>query len=446
MRIQSWAAGNVIFLLVLATPLHPQEEIPFEEEETASVDFNISAEVKANYRWSEDDRFPLAFPFPDDFVPAGASEVALATPSAGSSFEISRATVFLEAAMPRDMFGRVKIDIVDLYDRNPTSTDQNIDVDEAYLRFGRKYESLEPIDGSHAYVLFGKAPKFERQMDRRLESYGLVSTAFNRFEDIQLQIGGSASDLVYFRFQASTGNPTFFRDPNALAGDNGSVEPPEPDLTFESGFPIFYHAEVEEVSFDGEMEYGFGVGLRALTEDLDRGIDVLAFYYRTNLSESASLRGTFYEGDLDILDGVAGISLPISGNERTEWGFNVDANLGELGVFFQYVDEEAASLPRSGVELEIGYNVVTGDRGDPNALFTSFEPVLRYSKLDNDFTGPPQFVAPSVFWDWTKVDFGVRVGIRQGVDLFLEYAFHDIVARRDIAHDEFLATLSFRFP
>lgn len=426
-----------------------QDEVPFEQpegDEEASVDFRISGEVQANYRWSEEDRFRPGFPFPDSFIPAGAQNVSLATPSPGSSLEISRATVFMEADMPRSLFSRLKIDLIDLYDRNPTSTDQTIDIDEAYLRFGRKYESLEAFTGSHAYLLFGKAPKFERQINRRLESYGLVSTAFNRFEDIQLQLGGSAGDHWYFRAQISNGNPTFFRDPGALAGDNGSIPPPQPELTFESGFPIFYHAEVEEVGFDGKMEYGFGSGLRAVAEDLSRGIDVLAFYYRTNLSDAAKLRGTFYEGDIDILDGVGGISLPISGDVRTEWGFNLDANLGELGLFLQYVDETAASLPRSGVEAEFAYRFVTGDLGDPRAILTSIEPVIRYSKLDNDFTGPSNFVAPSVFWDWSKVDIGIRVGIQQGVDLFVEYAIHDIVAKEDIAHDEFLLTLSFRFP
>ena len=32
-------------------------------------------------------------------------------------------------------------------------------------------------------------PKFERQNDRHLESYGLVSTAFNRFEDFGVEAG-----------------------------------------------------------------------------------------------------------------------------------------------------------------------------------------------------------------------------------------------------------------
>jgi hypothetical protein len=426
----------------LALAAQEPEEEPFEEPQ--DIQFRISGEVKANVRWSEDDSFGRPA-FPPDFVPQGRDQVALRTVSPGPSIEVSKATVFFDVDFPRSVAARVKIDFIDLYDRNPTSSDHNVDVDEAYLRFGRKYESLEPIAGSHLYALFGKAPKFERQLFRRLESYGLVQTAFNRFNDLQLQLGGSFGEHVYFRAQVSNGNPTFFRDPNALAGDNGVVPPPNPDIVFDPGFPIFYHAEVEEVAFDDNFEGGFGAGVRYASDDQRRGIDVLGFYYRTTLSEAAKLHGTFYEGDLDILNG-AGVSLAISGDERKEWGFNVDGQYGGLGIFFQYVDEEAASLPRTGVEIEAGYDWVLGDRGDPKAIFTVVQPVVRYSRLDNGFNAPPGFVAPSVVWDWTKIDAGARVTILQNIDLTVEYSFHDIEASQQIDHDEFLTTLRFRFP
>jgi hypothetical protein len=418
------------------------EEDPLEE--SSGVQLRVSGEVKGHYRWSELDAFARPS-FPPSFVPQGRDQVLLRTVSPGPSIEVSKATLAFDVDFPRSVSARVKIDFIDLYDRNPTSSDHNVDVDEAYLRFGRKYESLDPMPGTHMYALFGKAPKFERQLFRRLESYGLVQTAFNRFNDLQLQLGGSVGEHLYFRAQVSNGNPTFFRDPNVLAGDNGVVPPPDPDITFDSGFPIFYHAEVEEVAFDDNFEGGFGAGYRIASEDQERGVDVLGFYYRTTLSPAAKLHGTFYEGDLDLLDG-AGSSLPISGDERKEWGFNLDGRWGGIEAFIQYVDEEAASLPRTGFEAEVGYNVVLGDRGDPKALFTVVQPVVRYSRLDNEFVGPRDFVAPSVFWDWTKIDVGARVTILQNIDLTVEYAFHDIEASRPIHHDEFLTTLRFRFP
>ncbi|TDI46354.1 MAG: hypothetical protein E2P02_05320 [Acidobacteria bacterium] len=83
---------------------------------------------------------------------------------------------------------------------------------------------------------------------------------------------------------------------------------------------------------------------------------------------------------------------------------------------------------------------------DPGALFTAIEPVLRVSRIKNDFRAPPGFAAPSVVWDWTKIDVGVRIAILQNVDLFAEYAFHDIEASKQIGHDEFLMTLRWAFP
>jgi hypothetical protein len=444
----------VTFLLASATAVAQEQEQGQEPEpfETESVHFRISAELKAHYRWSEEDSFPLRFPFPPEFVPVGRDRVALETVASGSSLEVSTATLFLDVDLPRSIAARVKIDFIDLYDRNPTSTDQTVDVDEAWIRFGTRYEPMEAVPGSGVYALFGKAPKFERQNLRRLESYGLASTAFNRFEDIQLQLGGSLGTHVYFRAQISNGNPTFFRDPNALAGDNGTEMPPNPDPKLWSGFPIFYHAEVEELEIDDRPEYGVGAGLRFLSLNQEKGLDLLGFYYRTRLSEAAKLRGTFYEGDLDILDGVTPIpgresefQLPIEGDVREEYGLNVDAQVDALSLFFQLVHEEAASLPRDGIEVEAAYRFVIGDPADPSDLFPLIQPAIRYSRLDNDFTAPPLFVVPSVMWDWEKWDIGVRVIIVSRVDLTLEYARHDIHAARAIAHDEFLTTLRLRF-
>ena len=81
------------------------------------------------------------------------------------------------------------IDFIDLYDRNPTSGDREVDVDEVWLRFGREVEPAREADGFGAYAKIGKFGHFERQDDRHLESYGLVSTAFNRFEDAGLEVG-----------------------------------------------------------------------------------------------------------------------------------------------------------------------------------------------------------------------------------------------------------------
>lgn len=418
-----------------------EDEQPFEESESQNIRWDISAELKAHYRNSEDNRIPLGVPFPPELIPVGQDNVWFQTVSPGSSFEVSVATVYLDVELPRSIFGHVKIDFIDLYERNPTSTDKTVDVDEAWVQFGPRYESLEPIAGSSFYALFGKAPKFERQNDRRLESYGLVSNAFNRFEDIMLQVGGTIGSNFYLRGQVSNGNPIFMRDPNALAGDNGTDPPPNPDPVLNTGFPIFYHAEVEEFGFGKDPEYGIGAGFQWVTPDQDAGVDVLAFYYKTKLDESVDLRGTFYGGDLDLLDG-AGVPLPIEGDDRSEYGFNVDFEIGGFGAFLQYVHEELATLPRDGFEVELGYSFLSGDPGDPTSLFPVIQPAFRFSRLNADFVAPPLSVAKSHGWDWDKYDIGARLTIIQHLDLTLEYSIVKIkTPTMDVDNNEFLTTL-----
>jgi hypothetical protein len=423
------------------------EDQPVETEEIQKL-ISIHGELKAHYRWSEDSRFPLRFPFPPEFIPRGQTQVFEQVVDPGSSFEVSNAALILDFTPGESVTGKVRVHFIDLYNRNPTSTDQTVNVKEAWLLFGKRTDFMKPAEGTSAYILFGKAPKFERQPDRNMESYGLIQTAYNRFEDLQLQLGGTFGSHIYWRAQVSNGNPVFFRDTNALAGDNGNddLRLPNPELHLNSGFPILYDAEVEEVGFH-KPEAGGGLGIRFQSESLDRGLDVLGFYYQRELADRADLRGTFYGGDLDLLDGTGGIGLPIRGNDKIEYGANVDFRWGGFHVFFQGGRQEIAELVRDGVEVEVLFRFslpakfATGGK----QLFTFLQPVFRFSNLDNDFGPVPGFVAPSLFWDWKKYDFGVRMGIIQGVDLTLEYSTHDITASLPVEQDEFLTTLRFRF-
>jgi hypothetical protein len=69
----------------------------------------------------------------------------------------------------------------------------------------------------------------------------------------------------------------------------------------------------------------------------------------------------------------------------------------------------------------------------------------RYSTIDNDFAGPAEFVAPSMFWDWEKLDAGLRVGIVRGTDLTIEFARNrmTLLSGKVLEPDELLATLRF---
>ena len=59
-------------LRVLLRPGARGEDEPGFVGEGVSLD--VSTELKAHFRWSEEDRFPLCTPFPPEFVPVGAAE------------------------------------------------------------------------------------------------------------------------------------------------------------------------------------------------------------------------------------------------------------------------------------------------------------------------------------------------------------------------------------
>jgi hypothetical protein len=298
----------------------------------------------------------------------------------------------------------------------------------------------------------GKFGKFERQDDRHLESYGLVATSFNRFEDAGVELGADLGRHLYLKASVTQGNPVFLRDPNALAGDNGTdalLRPPpnnRPELG--TGVVILYDAEVEDLDVDGDPELGAGLGGR-FGNDAGDGLDFLVWGYRRKLAPTVELEGTFYGGDLDLLDGPFGLApLPVEGDDKREVGANFWLYWRGLSLFAQYVDQDLGGLPRIGFEAELAWRFelpLVASLGGQQ-LFPAIAPAVRWSRLDNDFRNPPNAVAPSLGWDWEKLDLGVRLGIVRGVDLTLERAAHDFIlgsgAHRD--NDEYLATLRWR--
>jgi hypothetical protein len=454
MKLASIAAGALLAFALLA-PRAPAQEVvageepaPAAEPEPSSRRFRIGGEVKAHFRDSQPEELRLNFPFPPSFIPPGQTAVFARTVAAGSSFEISTATLIAEGELGGGTAAKVEVHFSDLYNRNPTSSDDRVFVRQAWVRLGDKYESLQAQPGTSFYVLLGQAPRFSRQPVRRLESYGLWGTAVGRFEQPQLEAGGSFGRHVYWRGMIGNGNPVFFRDVNALAGDNGTPErvPGNVNPIHESGFPMLYDAKAADLNFQDRFELGGGVGVRFGGGE-GRGLDVLGWYFQREMEDAARIRGTYYEGDLELLRGVA-IPLPFSGNDKHEAGANLEARIAGLRLFAQYVDQEIANLPRSGFEIEAAYVISL------NGLFAYkdasvgnwIQPVVRYSEIENDFVSPPQFPGQSVGWDWQKWDFGLRLGIVTGVDLTAEYALVKGIGRaRTFRPDEFLLTLRAAF-
>ncbi|MEM8993552.1 MAG: hypothetical protein AAGF23_02045 [Acidobacteriota bacterium] len=401
--------------------------------------FEWGFEAKAHFRSSD------AVTVGPTLDAGGTTPVLLETVEAGEHFEISTITLFAGARWSPTLEGRIKVDFIDRYERNPTSTDEEVDIDEAWLRFGRAIEPGEPYDGRRIYAKVGKFPHFERQEDRQLESYGLVSTTFNRLEDVGLELGADLGRRFYVKASFTEGNPVFFRDPNALAGDTGATLLDPENAELGGGLGLLYDADVglDEVDFD-HPEIGVALGMRHGDGSGLRQLDVLLWAYRRDVAPGVELDGSTLEGDLALLRGLGpGQPLPFRGDEKREWGANVWYHDGPFTFFAQYVDQELAELPRRGFETELSWYfelpLVWGT--GRQQLFPSLTPVLRYSRLLVDFEHPPVTPLPSRAWDWYKVDVGLRLEVLAGLDLTAEYAFnHGYLT--DV--NEFLTTVRWR--
>jgi hypothetical protein len=401
-------------------------------------------EIRANYRWSKEERISRPFP-PGE---------ALETPDPGSHVELNVADIQLDLGYGDWLAARAKVHVAARHRQNPTSTDEEIDADELWVRIGQKPEFLARPLGTSFFLQAGKFAKMERQPVRMLESYGLAATSFNRFEDVQLLGGGTIGRNFYWRAQISNGNPLFLRDPNALAGDNGTaqrISGQEPD--FGSGFPILYNAEVEDLVFDtSHMQTGEALGYRWQRENETLGFDLIVFHYKRELADTVKLTGTRYGGDLDFLvvtpsevpQVPSNIGLPIvpGDDNKEEYGARLFGEWGSATVVAQATWQTVAGLKREGWELELGYRwpVKLGP-------IESIQPAVRASNLDNHFGAHPLFPPTSVRWDWRKYDAGVRVGMPRGFDVTLEYTTHDAFrpgARVPIDMTEVLATVRWR--
>ncbi|HUP60431.1 MAG TPA: hypothetical protein VNA69_08450 [Thermoanaerobaculia bacterium] len=398
-------------------------------------------EVRADYRWSDDERHPVVFrlPPPNNTVP-----LFLATPDPGSHVELNTAELQLDLGYGEWFKARAKVQAGRLHRRNPTSSDRKFDVDELFVRFGPAPEFLERPEGTTFFAQIGKAPRMERQPVRMLESYGLAATSFNRFEDVQAIVGGTVGRNLYWRVQAANGNPLFFRDPNALAGDNGTPElrniPPNPKLG--PGFPILYNAETEDLFFRTDhVQFGQALGYRWASEDGSVGFDAIVFHYRRDLADRESLTGTFYGGDIDLLNGPFDQGgLPMSGRTKREYGTRVYAEWNNATAIAQFTKQHVAGLQREGWEGELGYRFPLRW-----GWLESIQPAVRVSGLKNRFTGVGALQpAPSIWWNWTKFDGGVRIGFKRNIDLTVEYTTHDVESRFPLSLRELLATVRWR--
>ncbi|MEE4331311.1 MAG: hypothetical protein V2J10_10605, partial [Wenzhouxiangella sp.] len=236
-----------------------------------------------------------------------------------------------------------------------------------------------------------------------------------------------------------------------LAGDNGTDEllRTNPQPRFNTGVPILYDAEIQGLDWDGDPEIGLAAGYRWADASGRRAFDAMLFGYRGQLEETVNIGGSFYGGDLDLLRGPANLfPYPgLSGNDRREYGLNLRAYIDGFSLFGQYVDQELASLPRSGFEIEAAWAIDLPLiwAFDGRQLFSRIQPAIRFSRLDNDFANPEVTPFPSGAWDWEKLDIGFRLFILPGLDLTVEFADNVLfTAGGKASNDEWLVSLRWR--
>lgn len=416
-------------LLALCTPALAQ----------SNWTWNHKLEIRADYRWSDNEQHPIRFKPPGTTAPA-----FLATPDPGSHFEFNTAELQLDLGYSEWLTAHAKVHFGGLHRRNPTTSDKKFDAEELYVRIGPKPELLDRPAGTSFFFQAGKAPRMERQPLRMLESYGLAATSFNRFEDVQAIAGGTAGRNLYWRLSAANGNPLFFRDPNALAGDNGTPglrnTPPKVDL--QPGFPILYNAETEGLFFNTDhVQFGQVLGYRWQREDQSFGFDLITFHYRRSMADEENLTGTFYGGDLDLLNGPFNLGgLPLRDRRKEEYGSRLYTEWRNVTFIAQFTKQHLAGLQREGWEGEAAYSIPLRF-----GVVESIQPAIRASGLTNRFVGNPVLQpAPSMWWKWTKFDGGVRIAFRRNVDLTLEGTRHNVGSRLKLHLREYLATLRWR--
>lgn len=446
-------AAVALWCVVPAASLRAQDDAPAASADTG-FRFRLGVETKLNVRDSQE-ADPIRINFPGDDPPP----VFLETVDPGTHIELSSVTLVGEAAWGDDLAGLVRIDVGNLYDRNPTSTGKKVIVHDAWLRLGRDIRPAVMPEGSGGYFKLGKFAHFERQNDRHLESWGLLSTAFNRFPDVGFEGGVDLGRFVYLKASYTSGNPLFIRDPNALAGDNGTptrLRPAGLDVPkLKSGFVIAYDTEVQDAGNGDNPQTSVGLGFHWSDASGQNGVDVLGWARQRKLADTVELEGTFYGGDLDLLNGpfndarLGGpFSLPLKDDKKEEVGGNLWLYWGGLSVFGQYVDQKVAGLTRTGYEGEVAWRfdlpVVWGLAG--RQLFPHVQPAFRYSKLDPKWLGgSPKFPAPSVRWEWTKIDGGVRLTVVEGIDVTAEYSKNEFVLLNGQRHENNETLVTFRW-
>jgi hypothetical protein len=417
----------------------PQEQAPAPAAPAPAHHFKLGIELKANYRHSSDVRF-------DYELPDGIHTQETVDP--GSHAEVSMLALLADYDPAPLWHAHLRFNGVNLYYRNPTSTDHQYDLAELWLRFGRETGAAVVPERAGAYLKLGKFQRPERHLERPLESYGLVATAFNLFEDAGLEAGADLGRHFFAKAMVSQGNPLFVRDPDALAGDQAVLLAPDATGKLNSGNTVLYDTHVEHLDFARPEIAGY-LGVRLGEAGGANSLQLMAWGRRRKLASSVDLPGSPLGGDLATFSPLGSPIVPFRGDRKQEVGANLWLDLrGGVSLFAEYVNQTVAHLGRSGIEIEASWKIELplALAAGGHQLFSYIAPAVRGSKLHNRFDNIDPTPESSLAWDWQKLDAGVKIGLWSDVDLTVEYSYNRIflAPRIYVPSNETLGTLRIR--
>ena len=72
--------------------------------------------------------------------------------------------------------------------------------------------------------------------------------------------------------------------------------------------------------------------------------------------------------------------------------------------------------------------------------------MVRYSTLRPNFVADPLYLAPSVTWDWDKIDYGINFDFNDNVKLTMEHADNEFIRGSNTeSYGETLLTLYIKY-
>ena len=280
--------------------------------------------------------------------------------------------------------------------------------DKGFFSEGGVYFERLPLD-SRLFV--GLGDRFV-SISRRTEAYPLLATMLWRYEELQVNWEGEVLPF-YWGITISEG-----------------LKLGTKQVSEDSSYKML--ADKRNVGDrTGHPEYGIKLGIRPNLGDWGK-FDLLGFGFWSDLSEEDKnvLRSHLpnYTSDSDRMGRYGG---------RVVYNYRFDKSR-ELTLVGEYAYLEDGKLKRDGWYLQASHKWKF-----KRTYFKSFEPLIRYGRLNTDWE--KSFSKPCS-WDREMLTIALITELAKNVKLKTEYYINDEkTGRREVDNDELLVQLEFKF-